>query len=144
MSRASCARPTAGSELILPDTSVWVDFARRGRGGNAAGLGEMLDAGEVATCGPIAAELLAGAEGEVAERLWETLRSLPWAELSPTGWHQVGALARALRRDGETLPLTDLAIAVATAHAGHSLWTFDTDFERLRKRLPELELHASA
>jgi predicted nucleic acid-binding protein len=102
---------------------------------------ELLDAGEIATCGPVAAELLAGAEGDVAERIWETLDSLPWAELSPQAWRQVGAVARRLRRQGETLPLTDLAIAVAATRAGHALWAFDADFKRLRTALPELALY---
>lgn len=129
--------------MVLPDTSVWVDFSRRGTRGRGAGLAELLDAGEVATCGPVAAELLAGAEGEVAERMWETLDSLPWAQLHPQGWHQVGMLAGALRREGEALPLTDLEIAVAAASAGYVLWTLDDDFERLRSALPELTLHES-
>ena len=101
----------------------------------------LLDAGEVVTCGPVAAELLAGAEGEVAERMWETLSSLPWAELDPVAWREVGDTARRLRRSGRALPLTDLAIAVAAARAGHALWSLDSDFERIRDALDALELY---
>jgi predicted nucleic acid-binding protein len=127
--------------VVLPDTSVWVEFSRRGAEGRAATLGKLLDEGDVATCGPVAAELVAGAEGEIAERIWETLESLPWAELDAAGWREVGATARRLRRDGRTLPLTDLVIAVAAARAGHALWTFDSDFERIGGALSELELY---
>lgn len=127
--------------MVLPDTSVWVDFSRRGSRGRAAGMRALLDAGEVATCGPVAAELLAGAEGEVAERMWETLSSLPWAELDPAAWREVGDTARRLRRSGQALPLTDLAIAVAAARAGHALWSLDSDFERIRGALDALELY---
>jgi predicted nucleic acid-binding protein len=88
--------------------------------------------------------LLAGAEGEVAERMWEMLSSLPWAELSPVSWREVGATARRLRRTGQTLPLTDLAIAVVAAHAGHALWSLDSDFERIRPALDGLELYEPA
>lgn len=126
--------------MVLPDTSVWVDFSRRGERGRAAHMRALLDGGEAATCGPVVAELLAGAEGEVAERIWETLSSLPWAELPPSAWRQVGSLAGRLRRQGESLPLTDLAIAVAVARAGHALWSFDADFERIAPLLPELKL----
>ena len=128
--------------MVLPDTSVWVDFSRRGAEGKAAAMRDLLDAGEVATCGPVAAELLAGADGEVAERLWETLSSLPWAELGPAGWRQVGVAARRLRASGSVLPLTDLAIAVSTAGAGHALWSFDSDFERVAPVLEGLELYS--
>jgi len=102
---------------------------------------DLLDAGEVATCGPVAAELLAGAEGEVAERMWGALSSLPWAELDTAGWHEVGIAAGRLRRGGETLPLTDLAIAVAASRGGHSVWSFDADFDRIRDALEDFELY---
>lgn len=127
--------------MVLPDTSVWVDFARRGERGKAAALRGLLDSGEVATCGPIVAELLAGAEGEVAERMWATLSSLPWAQLRLQAWREVGQAARRLRQTGEPLPLTDIAIAVAAARAGHALWGLDTDFERIRNVLDDLELY---
>lgn len=130
--------------MVLADTSVWVDFSRRGARGDAAGLRALLDAGEVATCGPVTAELLAGAEGEVEERIWATLASLPWADLTPAGWRRAGAVARRLRRDGKGVPLTDLAIAVAAAEAGHSLWSFDADFARIAPVLDGLELYEPA
>jgi predicted nucleic acid-binding protein len=127
--------------VVLPDTSVWVEFSRRGAGGRAAALAGLLDDGDVATCGPVAAELVAGAEGEIAERIWETLISLPWAELGAAGWREIGTTAARLRRDGRTLPLTGLVIAVTAARAGHVLWSFDSDFERIRDALGELELY---
>ncbi len=130
--------------MVLPDTSVWVDFSRLGAQSQVAGMRALLDSGEVATCGPVVAELLAGAEGEVAERMWETLSSLPWVELSSAAWREVGATARRLRRAGHTLPLTDLVIAVAAARAGHALWSLDSDFERIRPVLDGLELYELA
>lgn len=136
-----CGPSTDEFDVVLADTSVWVDFARRGERGRAAGLHGLLDAGEVATCGPVTAELLAGAEGEIAERVWEALSSLPWAELDAAGWHEVGITAGRLRRGGETLPLTDLVIAVAASRAGHAVWSFDADFGRIQAALESLELY---
>lgn len=127
--------------MVLPDTSVWVDFSRRGAQGKAAALRDLLDAGDVVTCGPVVAELLAGADGVVAERMWEMLSSLRWAELDAAGWQQVGHTAHRLRADGTVLPLTDLTIAVASARAGHLLWSFDGDFERIAPALEGLELY---
>lgn len=127
--------------MVLADTSVWVEFSRRGRSGRAAALAGLLDAGEVATCGPVVAELLAGARGEIAERMWETLASLPWADLDPASWREVGTVAARLRGDGRTLPLTDLVIAIAASRAGHSLWSHDADFERVAAVLTELTLY---
>jgi predicted nucleic acid-binding protein len=130
--------------MILPDTSVWIDFSRRGVKGQAAGMRELLDSGEVATCGPVVAELLAGASGDVAEKMWELLSSLPWVELSLAAWHEAGATASRLRIAGQVLSLTDLAIAVSAARAGHVLWSFDSDFERIRPVLDGLELYEPA
>jgi predicted nucleic acid-binding protein len=102
---------------------------------------ELLDHGEVVTCGPVTAELLAGANGELGERMWATLSSLPWVELFSTGWREVGEVARQLRQAGQTLPLTDLAISVAAARAGYALWSLDSDFERIASVLDGLELY---
>jgi predicted nucleic acid-binding protein len=105
---------------------------------------ELLDGGEVATCGPVTAELLAGAEGEVAERMWAMLSSLPWVELDPVGWREVGAVAGRLRRTGQALPFTDLAIAVAATRADHAVWSLDSDFEQIAPVLDGLELYRPA
>jgi predicted nucleic acid-binding protein len=88
----------------------------------------------------VAAELLAGAEGEVAERISATLASLPWAELTPEAWRDVGLATRRLRREGQAVPLTDLTIAVAAGRAGYILWSFDSDFERIQPAIDDLVL----
>lgn len=129
--------------MVLPDTSVWVDFSRRGRAGAAAAMRGLLDGGEVVTCGPVAAELLAGADGEVAEQIWGTLSALPWVPLPAGGWREVGLVAHRLRRSGQTLPLTDLAIAIAAARGAHVLWSLDSDFERIVPALDGLQLYGA-
>jgi len=127
--------------VVLPDTSVWVDFSRRGAKGEASAMRSLLDRGEVATCGPVAAELLSGAGGSVADQMWATLSSLPWAELTSAAWREVGEVGHRLRQAGQTLPLTDLTIAVAAARAGHLLWSLDSDFERIAPVLDGLQLY---
>ncbi len=127
--------------MVLADTSVWIDFARRGAAGQASSLGALLDSGEVSTCGPVLAEVLAGAEGEIEERAWATLSSLPWIDLDSAGWRQVGVIARRLHRVGGSVALTDVLIAVMAVGAGHSVWTLDADFERVSTVLADLELY---
>ena len=53
----------------------------------------------------------------------------------------MGEVARSLRQRGETLPLTDLVIAVAAARAGYTLWSLDSDFERIVPVQDGLELY---
>lgn len=128
---------------VLPDTSVWVDYLRSGAAGPAGALDELLAGGSVLVCGPVLAELLAGAAPEHREGLWLALGSLPWAELDHGAWRRVGELAYQLRRGGISVALTDLVIAVACVRAEATLWTRDRDFERVRDVLPELRLRRS-
>lgn len=125
---------------VLPGTSVWVDYLRGGASRPAGELDGLLEDGSVLICGPVMAELLAGAPPDRRDALWLALRSLPWAELDHAGWREVGELANVLRRVGISLPLTGLVIAVACVRSEAMLWTRDRDFERIRDGLPALEL----
>ena len=122
---------------MLADTSVWVAFLRDGTRGSAAELDRLLEQREVLICGPVAAELVAGA-GDDGGRLWSLLAGLAWAELQREAWRQVGETAAALRRRGATVALTDVEIAVAAMRAGAAVWSQDSDFERIGTVLPEL------
>lgn len=127
---------------LLPDTSVWIDYLREGAFGAAEALDRHLEEESVLVCGPVLAELLAGAASDRRDELWLALGNLPWAELDHTGWRRAGEIANDLRRSGRSIPLTDVVIAVACARAGASLWTRDRDFDAIRDVLPELELYA--
>jgi predicted nucleic acid-binding protein len=128
--------------VVLPDTSIWVGYFRNTRRADADRLASLIDAGEVAVCGPVVAELLAGAGPEQSVDLLDTLLGLPWADLDLEGWLTIGETAATLRRSGTPLPLTDLAIAAAALRGGHALWSLDSDFERIRTALEGLELYA--
>ena len=129
---------------ILPDTSIWVDFLRLGTQGPAAVLDRYLDDESVLVCGPVMAELLAGAGPTQVDELWLAVGSLPWAELDHAGWRHVGEVAGRLRSTGRAVPLTDVVIAVAAARAGASVWSRDEDFVRIQSALPQLKLHLPA
>lgn len=113
--------------MLLPDTSVWVDYLRKGGGE----LDSALSRGEVAICGPVAAELLTGVRAADRPALEQALRGLDWLELDREAWLQVGALAADLRAAGRTVPLTDVEIAVAAIRASATVWTANSDFERI-------------
>jgi predicted nucleic acid-binding protein len=129
--------------VVLPDTSVWIPYFRSSSGAEGDRLEELIGEGEVAICGPVLAELLGGANETQRSGIMDTAGDLPWAGLDHASWHDVGALARRLRQAGQTLPLTDLAIAVAAARAGYVLWSLDSDFERIVPALDGLELYST-
>jgi len=125
---------------VLADTSVWIDFFR-GREPEATGLEQLLDHDDLVVCGPILAELVAGTHRSQRGALWLALAALPLIELDGAAWREAGELAQDLRRIGETIPLLDVLIAVAAVRAGASLWTRDSDFERISQVLPGLALY---
>ncbi|MGH7722319.1 MAG: PIN domain-containing protein [Candidatus Dormibacteria bacterium] len=127
---------------VLADTSIWVDYLRGGRRSKAGRLDELLTASEVVVCGPVLAELLAGAKATDRTKLRLLLTGLPWAVLGPLQWQNVGEVAARLRERGESVALTDIEIAVAAVDATSRLWTRDEDFSRIRLVLTDLQLFA--
>ena len=118
----------------LADTSIWVTYLRHGPGHpQAAELAGRLREGGVLTCGPIVSELLTGTAERDRERLGSTLRALDWVDLDRAEWIAAGELAAKLRAGGETVPLTDVTIAVAAVAAGAELLSADSDFERIAR-----------
>lgn len=119
---------------------MWVEFFRRGDRGRARGLRDLILRDEAVMCGPVAAELLKGVEPSQHAELWTTLVGLEWRDLNREDWRRTGEVASELRRRGESLPLTDVAIATTAARAGAAVWTADSDFERIAKVLKGLEI----
>jgi hypothetical protein len=128
--------------VVLPDTSIWIPYFRSGGGAEGDRLEALIEAGEVALCGPVFAELLGGAGEAQRASIVDTAGGLPWAGLDRAAWQDIGALAHRLRLAGQALPLTDLAIAVAAARSGYVLWSLDSDFERIAPALEGLELYS--
>jgi predicted nucleic acid-binding protein len=126
--------------VLLPDTSVWVAYLRPGSESITGQLRVALERREVVVCGPVVAELLAGARPHDRPTLIGSLGGLRWAGLDRLAWQSVGLLAAELRDRGEVLPLTDVEIAVAAHSARAVLWTADHDFERLAALLDGIEL----
>jgi predicted nucleic acid-binding protein len=127
---------------VLADTSVWVQYLRRGRAGKAARLDDLLAQGEVVVCGPVVAELVAGTPPARRAELTALLHALPWADLGRADWAKVGEVAARLREQGITTALTDVEIAVAAARVHAELWTHDSDLTRIAKVLDSLSLFA--
>jgi predicted nucleic acid-binding protein len=126
---------------VLPDTSIWVEYFRRGRGAASDHLDQLLEATDVITCGPVVAEILAGTEVRDRIAMWTSIGSLPWIDLLPEAWRRIGEASFDLGQRGRRLPLTDVVIAVAAIEGDASLWTRDRDFQRIKHVLPELDLY---
>ena len=116
--------------LVLVDTSAFIE-ALRGDGDRVVRerVDELLARDRAAVCGPVVAELLIGTRHEAEYRLLDAdLRSrhnlVPPADL----WRRVARLGYDLRRQGQTVPITDLAIAVVAMHNDAALLHRDRHF----------------
>lgn len=127
---------------ILPDTSIWVDYLNGADASLVDRMDRSLDRESVFVCGPVMAELLVGTSPEDRDDLWLAVGSLPWVDLDQVAWRAIGELGHALRQLGASVPLVDVAIAVAALNGEAELWTRDTDFIRIRDAAPDLVLHS--
>ena len=131
--------PQAGDELILADTSIWIDHLRSGnlRSGNKE-LRKHLNEGQIVIHPSIIAELALGS-------LQERTKTLALLDLLPQV--RVAQLSE-VRRMIEARRLYSLGIGLTDAHLIASvfinpstlLWTRD---KRLRKAAEGLGIHAS-
>jgi predicted nucleic acid-binding protein len=135
--------------VILPDTSIWVEYLlatppspgqRKGHPSPAEALDAGIEQEQVLACGPVVAELLAGARGPQRDELSKQLGGQPWIDLKRSDWLTVGQTAAKLRERGQTTPLIDIQIAVCAVLAEAELWTLDHDFERIAESLDGLRV----
>lgn len=123
---------------VLADSSVWIEFLRRGQGVEAEVFRGLLMRDELVVCGPVVAELLTGTSRAQRFDLWRRLAGLPWADLGRDEWQLVGEASAQLHEAGSTVPLTDIEIAVAARSVDAALWTKDVDFDRIASVLSGL------
>lgn len=124
---------------VIADTSVWVEYLRRGEKGRAGHLARLIERDDAMICGPVLAEILAGARAEERDEVAVALGSLPWADLDREAWRDVGNASASVRTKGFTVAITDVEIAVACVRAGATLWTRDEDFHRIGTVLRDLQ-----
>jgi predicted nucleic acid-binding protein len=122
--------------LYLADTSIWA-WAKR-RDDIRAKLGERVARRQLATCTPVALEVLQGARNraEYEEELGESLAPLDWIPLSSEAGDRALEVQRLLSRttDGaHRIPAVDYLVAAVAERAGADmvLWHFDRDLGRI-------------
>jgi predicted nucleic acid-binding protein len=119
--------------MILVDTSAWIEFFR-GRGPLADRVDDLLEADDVALCGPVVTELRRGIRAaSERKRVLPLLGSCHLLPQPPSLWEDAGDLGFALARKGATVKSLDLLIAVYALSHQVPLLTTDRDFELIRK-----------
>lgn len=122
--------------VILVDTSVWVEHLRRTRSRAHLEFRELAasEPASIATCEPIAMELLAGpTDPFTVRRIEDQLGTLDGLPLDPSeDFRAAASLARVVRRSGHTVrSLNDCLIAAVALRHSVMLWHCDADFVRI-------------
>lgn len=119
--------------MKLVDTSAWIHGLRPdGDSAVAARVHRLLASGDAAWCPFIQLELWNGAKGQHEQRVLRDMeRDLPELEVSQEVWALAFEMARAARRQGKTVPASDILIAACARHHGVELEHADSHFEAL-------------
>ena len=136
------------SDLFLVDTSIWLEVLPPGRGYQSLRerIDALLAADQVATTGMVRLELLGGAR---SEREWgllsEHLQALHQLPVSEEQWQEAAQMGFQLRRQGVSVPFTDLLIGAVTINSGAVLLHRDRHFDFIASRLPlQVESYVTA
>lgn len=133
--------------MILPDTSVWVDYlGRQRRAGSKLLETRLQKPQEVFICPPVLQEVLQGARDEISfGRLRKQLEALPWTQAGDTPQLAIQAarLYARLRWQGVTIRSpNDCLIACIAIENNLALLHDDADFLKIAATEPRLKLVA--
>lgn len=118
---------------IIADTCVWIEFFRRPESDLTVHLKGLLRERRVAMVGMVLAEILQGIKVQKeAGLVKESLKKLPYLEMTRDIWEQAGKISAVLRKKGLTIPLSDLIIASLALSSGYQVLTIDPHFEQVQ------------
>ena len=121
--------------LVLIDTSAWIEALRRN--GNSRVRERVrghMQEGRAVWCEIVALELWNGARGTEERRLLKRFEdSIPMLPINSSTWSKSKALARALRNDGQTVPVADIIIAACAIEHAAEIEHHDRHFEAIFK-----------
>ena len=117
---------------IIADTCVWIEFFRNPDSELTLHLKEHIKERKVVMVGMVLSEILQGIRTKKeAVRVKESLKRLPYLEVTRDAWEKAGELSRDLRRRGTTIPLSDMIIASLAIAGGCEVLTVDPHFQHV-------------
>ena len=119
------------SSGILADTCIWIEFFKR-----SSSLGDALEAriieGSVWVCGVVLYELAQGVKSShERSQVLTTVENLEYAEMSKMLWEKAGDLSSSLRKQGLTIPFSDILIATLAMEHNLRVFTLDGHFKEI-------------
>ena len=122
--------------MVLVDSSVWIECARRGGAEDfRVGLQNLVAADEAVICGPILMEVLGGARLEDRPGLATGLGYIPQREIEDGAWDFALHCGWRLRDHGHVLPWSDILIGSLSLQWGCRVYAVDPHFEAMREAI---------
>lgn len=122
---------------IIVDTSAWIDYFNKPNSKIGKAVENIIKQEKIFIAGVILTELLQGAKVQQEfDDLLDSMLAIPVLETDLNTWIETGRLAFTLRRQGITIPTTDLIIATLARRENCALLTLDHHF----KKIPGIQL----
>lgn len=116
--------------LVMVDTSVWIEFFRKGEEKVSVSLDSLLEQDE-ALCGIVELELLRGVRQGERKRLGSILDALHHFDTTREDFIKAGERLNDLRQKGIAIPSTDAIIAMICVRNNLPIFTLDSHFDHL-------------
>ncbi|MGO9016279.1 MAG: PIN domain-containing protein [Dissulfurispiraceae bacterium] len=116
---------------VLIDTSAWVASFRKNEETRKK-IKRLIEEDRAAICGVVVYELLQGIrDNDEASVIEKALQGLHFYETSQEVWHSAGLSSCLLRRNGVTIPMSDVVIAAVARMYDLEVLTTDAHFKQI-------------
>ena len=126
------------SKGLLLDTCAWVEYFKPRSSSLKQTVEELLLTEQVCACGPVLYELSQGIQSEKERALLRNaFGALVYVEMNEALWFKAGELSALVKKQGKTIPLSDILIASLALEHDLTILTVDKHFEQI----PGLKLY---
>lgn len=126
------------SKGLLLDTCAWVEYFRPRSSILKQTVEDLLLTEQVCFCGPVLYELSQGIKSEKERAmLTDAFAALMYVEMNEALWFKAGELSTFVKKQGKTIPLSDILIASLALEHDLTILTVDKHFEQI----PGLKLY---
>jgi len=127
------------SRGLLIDTCAWVEYFKSRPSSLKQTVEDLLLTDTVYVCGPVLYELRQGIKSEKEKTLLaNAFAALVYVEMEGALWFKAGELSAFVKKQGKTIPLSDILIASLAREHDLTILTVDKHFDQI----PGLKLYS--
>jgi len=119
-------------QQVLIDSSVWINYFRKGKSKVEEHVNLLLDKDRVSLCGMVELEILQGLRENEQVIIQDLFSVLHYIDAQRSDFINAGLILNDLRKKGITIPSSDCLIAAQCIHHKLTLFTLDNDFKQVR------------